>query len=286
MERIIPPDLPLHYEVRFLDDVDSTNAEAARLLHGCADAENPSLAPTWIVARSQTAGRGRRGRVWTSPPGNLYASLLLRSGVGIGIAPQLSLVAALATRDMLLSFFKDRHDDITVKWPNDVLAGGSKLAGILLETHLAVDKGAANKLLRKRDAGWTAIGIGVNLRHFPADATYPATSIEHWIGLRVEPRDALNALARSMDSRLALWNRGEGFGRLRGEWMECAYGVGAEVCAGLGIANGEVRGVFLGLDENGALRLRLNEGGECVLNAADVRFLRTSSMATEEVNHA
>lgn len=282
METPVLPDMPSQYDVRMLDDVDSTNAEAARLFHKFVNEEIPSLAPTWIVARSQNAGRGRHGRNWTSPPGNLYASLLLRPGVSAGITPQLSLLAALATRDMVLFFLEGWDDKITVKWPNDILIGVSKLAGILLETHHIAHRTGANNFLQEQVARWTAIGIGVNLVHFPDDVRYPATSIQHCSGLSVGPLDALGVLARSMDSRLALWNRGKGFSRLREEWMGCAYGLGEEVGVGLGVGGGEMRGIFLGLDENGALHLRLNEGGERIVSAADVRFLHVSSLATQE----
>lgn len=261
--------MPPHYRLQAFDDVDSTNAEAVRILQAQDDPP-----PTWITANSQNSGRGRRGRTWNSPPGNLYATLLLRPRVRASIAPQLSLVASLAVRDMAMSFLQ-RNDSVTLKWPNDVLLDGKKLAGILLETHRS-DGG---------DIGWVAIGIGVNLIHFPLDSPYPATSLQQHCGKHPEPSEALSTLAWSMDTRLSEWNQGEGFEHFRNEWMEHAYGIGEEVCVGLGGSNNEMRGTFLGLDSNGALRLQ-DKQGEQSLQAADVRFLRTRKLEQQGASHA
>ena len=263
--------MPPHYRLRTLDDIDSTNAEAARILQTHDD-----LPPTWITASSQNSGRGRRGRTWNSPPGNLYATLLLRPHVSASIAPQLSLVASLAVRDMVASFLQ-YSNDVTLKWPNDVLLDRKKLSGILLETHQSGNNG--------NDIGWVVIGIGVNLIRFPPDSPYPATSLQQYCGKHLKPPEALDALAWSMDARLSGWNQGEGFERFRNEWTEHAYGIGEEVCVGLGGNNNEMRGTFLGLDNNGALRLQ-DERGEQSLQAADVRFLRTRKLEQQEVSHA
>lgn len=282
-----PVQIPPGYDLRFLGDVDSTNAEAARLLRNCPADSLADLSPTWILAGSQNAGRGRQGRHWASPPGNLYATLLLRPGVSADIAPQLSLAAALAVRDMILAFLPGTTDQIALKWPNDVLANGAKLAGILLESHLvarppAAGPSNASDVLRRHDIGWIAIGIGVNLRHSPPQSPYPATSLHHLGCPPVEPAAALCKLAWSLHERLSHWHKGAGFAALRAQWMRCAYGLGAQVSVGLGPGAGEMHGTFLGLDDNGALRLRLPTGGECSLCAADVRFLRPEPLPTPE----
>ena len=263
--------MPSHYRLRTLGDVDSTNAEAVRILQTHDDPP-----PTWITASSQNSGRGRRGRTWNSPPGNLYATLLFRPHVSANIAPQLSLVASLAVRDMAASFLQ-HGGGVTLKWPNDVLLDEKKLAGILLETHQSDNNGG--------NVGWIAIGIGVNLIHFPLDSPYPATSLQQYCGKHPEPPEALDTLAWSMDARLSGWNKGEGFERFRNEWTEHAYGIGEEVRVGLGGNNNEMRGTFLGLDNNGALRLR-HEQGEQSLQAADVRFLRTRKLEQQRASHA
>ena len=125
------------------EELDSTNSEARRR------AEAGEQGPLWISADRQTAGRGRRGRAWTSGEGNLAATLLLRPGTPAPVTGQLSFVAALATAEMAAQFAPQAA--ITVKWPNDVLGAGKKLAGILLEG----------------GADWLAIGVGVNLTSFP-----------------------------------------------------------------------------------------------------------------------
>ena len=278
--------LPPGYDLRLLGDVDSTNAEAARILRDCTDDALARQTPLWISAVSQSAGRGRRGRSWASPAGNLHATLLLRPEANAAITPQLSLVAGLAVRDAVISLVANGGGDIALKWPNDVLAGGAKLAGILLESHPASPRRSTDAMTGRQDAGWVAIGIGVNLLHFPADVPYPATSLRALGAAPQEPLEMLCALARCLDARLNAWNRGAGFASLRAEWMACAYGLGEAVCMGLGCGAGEMRGIFLGLDAGGALRLRLADGGECSLCAADVRFLRTEALAATGVGHA
>ena len=278
MQDSFPTRMPTHYDLLRLEDVDSTNAEAVRLLQ----AREQDLKPTWILADSQNSGRGRRGRAWVSPPGNLYATLLMRPHVSASIAPQLSLVAALAVRDTIIALLGEQSAEVTLKWPNDILVNGSKLAGILLETHLA---NAAPQV----DVGWVAIGIGVNLLHFPEDAPYPATSLQHVAGLQPDALETLHALAHNMDARLARWDKGRGFERLRADWTECAHGIGAEVSVGLSEGRGkgsEMRGIFLGLDGSGALRLRLHQGDERQIHAADVRFLRADTSALDQRREA
>jgi len=120
---------PLGYRLLELQEVDSTNEEARRR----AAAGEPG--PLWILAAEQTKGRGRRGRIWEAPPGNLSATLLIRPNRPAGECAQLSFVAALAAAEMLAALVPD----VTLKWPNDVLASGQKIAGILLEAETAAD---------------------------------------------------------------------------------------------------------------------------------------------------
>ncbi len=139
------------------DSVGSTNSEAL------ARARTGETGPLWITARTQTAGRGRRGRAWTSAPGNLYATLLLRDPSRAVLAPQLSFVAALAVYDAISEFVEGERPRIALKWPNDVFCDGAKVAGILIE-------GEGNPLT-------VAIGIGINCVHHPDDTEYPATDL-------------------------------------------------------------------------------------------------------------
>ena len=137
--------------------VGSTNAEAL------ARARNGERGPLWISAERQTAGRGRRGKAWSSPPGNLYATLLVIEPCASALAPQLSFVAGLAVHDTVAETASKFATALELKWPNDLLLAGKKLAGLLIESEsrpFAV-----------------AIGFGVNCAMHPADTAYPATDL-------------------------------------------------------------------------------------------------------------
>src|SRR5262249_47981168 len=142
------PVLPAGYELASFDDIDSTNEEARRRAGAGA------RGPLWIWAQRQTAGRGRRGRAWESPLGNLSCTLLFAPHATAAAAARLSFVASLAVRDLVAELLPDA--EVKVKWPNDVLLDGRKTSGILLES--AGETGSG-------DLPWLAVGIGVNLRH-------------------------------------------------------------------------------------------------------------------------
>src|ERR1700680_1561156 len=141
------------------DEIDSTNAEALRLLR------QGEPGPLWITAQSQSAGRGRRGRKWLSAPGNLHASLLLTDPGPVEDWPQLSFVAALAVHDAVVEVAPEIRPQLELKWPNDLLLSGAKFAGILIEGEGREEEGAV------------AIGIGVNCTAHPAGTAYPATNL-------------------------------------------------------------------------------------------------------------
>jgi BirA family biotin operon repressor/biotin-[acetyl-CoA-carboxylase] ligase len=230
----------------WLDAIDSTNEEARRR------AMSGELGPLWIAARRQTAGRGRRGRVWQSGEGNLAATLLLRPGVPPADAAQLSFAASLAVADMVQHFAPDIP--VTAKWPNDVLAGGRKLAGILLESG--------------NNAGfWLAIGIGVNLADAPSGTEFPATSLKTLRGSVPDPQEALAVLA----VRFAFWRgtwRNGGFAALRQAWLDRADRLGEHIRARL--PHEEQEGVFEGIDASGALLLNQGQGCIRAIAAAEV----------------
>ena len=225
-------------------ELDSTNEEARRL------AQAGEVGPVWIMAERQTAGRGRRGRAWHVPQGNLAATLLLKPKVSQAVTGQLSFAAALAVADMAAHFAPQAG--IAVKWPNDVLADGKKLAGILLEG----------------GDGWLAIGIGVNLAGHPEGTEFPATSLAQ-LGVAVpSPQEALTVLAARFAHWYDLWMH-SGFESLRAAWLARAFGVGAPIRARLPHETHE--GVFEGIDADGALLL--NEGGQVrAIAAAEVFF--------------
>lgn len=226
------PVLPDGWSLVALDSVGSTNDEAARLADGGA----PEGTVVW--AREQHGGRGRRGRSWASPPGNLYSSTILRPECPAARAAELGFVAALAVGDLV-----PPSRAIRLKWPNDVLVDGGKIAGILLESAIAQDGRVEH----------VVAGIGINVAFAPqlAEMRYPGASL----GGTVEA--ALEGLTRALATRLAQWRR-DGFGVVREAWLAQAGPLGAEVDVRLG--EGLVRGRFAGLDHEGALLLDTADG--------------------------
>lgn len=242
---------PAGYRLLELDEIDSTNEEARRrALAGEAG-------PLWIKAARQSAGRGRRGRVWIAPPGNLSATLLIRPNRPALECAQLSFAAALAVADMLAGH--KPTGAISLKWPNDVLAGEKKIAGILLESESGPDGTAA----------FLAVGIGVNLAAFPDDTELPATSLRASGATPPSPDDALLDLAAAFAKWYEAW-RGEGFSPVREAWLSRAHGLGKRIRVRL--AGREISGVFRDIDEAGALILGLPGGVTQAISAGEVFF--------------
>jgi BirA family biotin operon repressor/biotin-[acetyl-CoA-carboxylase] ligase len=237
-------DWPSGVGLRRYDSIDSTNEEARRQV---ATGER---GPLWIVAREQTKGRGRRGRVWVSKSGNLFATLIL--SVPPAASAQLGFAAALAVADTIASYAPGMP--VALKWPNDILLDGKKVGGILLET---------------ADHDTLAIGIGINLDHCPEGTEFPATSLKLVTGSAPGVEVALAILAGRWCAWYEVW-RSKGFGGLRKSWLARAAGQGREIRARL--HEGEMHGVFEGLDEDGALLLRRPEGALMRITAADVFF--------------
>lgn len=239
---------------RVLDEVDSTNAEAQRLA--------PHLTgPAWIMARRQTAGRGRRGRAWASPPGNLAASLVMRPAGPPAAAAQRSFVAALALADALQSV-TGPGPLVTLKWPNDVLLNGGKVAGILLES---AGRGGRTEVL--------VIGFGVNLAEAPpAEDLEPGAmrpvSLRGETGHSIAPDDFLTALAAAFARREAEMAQA-GFGAIRAAWLTRAARLGMPVTARM--MNDTAEGIFETIDDDGALVLAM-PAGRRKIPAADIFF--------------
>jgi BirA family biotin operon repressor/biotin-[acetyl-CoA-carboxylase] ligase len=227
------------------DAIGSTNAEALRI------ARSGERGPLWITARSQTAGRGRRGRTWISEEGNLYASLLLTEPSSPEHAPELSFVAALAVRDAVSGRIPGLAQRLALKWPNDCLIDGKKFAGILIE-----GEGAA-----------VVVGVGVNCVHHPSGTTFPATDLAT-AGVRATPESVFSALSAAMVRRLAQWSRGDGFAAIRADWLAHAAGLGKPVHVTL--PDGDREGRFETVDERGRLVLRLPDGSLHTIIAGDV----------------
>ena len=196
----------------------------------------------WLRAERQSGGRGRHGRAWISPPGNLHASTLVRLQAEDPPAPTLALVAAVTLHEAL----SPHAPAARIKWPNDLLVDGAKLAGILLE----------------RQGEAVIIGFGVNLAHRPEGLDRPATTVDG----AITPDALLGHLATGFEAWLARW-RAEGVAPVRATWLAAAHPIGTPLTT----ADGE--GTFDGLDETGALRLRLADGTLKIIHAGDVFLL-------------
>ncbi len=209
-----------------------------------------------VLAREQTAGRGRHGRRWLSPPGNLYASWLLRPGaVPVGPA-SLSLVGGLAVRDALIAAGVP-EGTLGLKWPNDILAGDAKLGGVLLE-----GRGEA-------EAGTIVVGVGVNIAVAPEGAGRPTVCL-HDLGVSAVTVERLLALLlERFADRYRRWRRG-GFAAQRGEWMVAAYGIGD--MTSLRIGGERLEGRFVDVDAEGALWLELAPGCRRRFMAGELLF--------------
>jgi BirA family transcriptional regulator, biotin operon repressor / biotin---[acetyl-CoA-carboxylase] ligase len=230
-----------------LDTIDSTNAEAVRR------ARAGERGPLWIVAAQQTAGRGRRGRAWASAPGNLYATLLLADPAPVAAAPQLGFVAALALLDAAAAAAPLLASRLSLKWPNDLLCGACKIAGILIE-------GEGTPVT-------VAVGIGVNCRDHPAATEFPATDFAAE-GAEVDAPALLDHLAAAMPVRLAQWDRGVGFAAIRAAWLARACGLGQPIRVRL--AGRETTGNFYTVDEAGRLIVRSPDGRLETIAAGEV----------------
>lgn len=239
-----------HPPIQAYDELDSTNAEARRR------AEAGEGGPVWITAARQTAGRGRRGRAWASPAGNLAATLLFSIDKSPAEAAQVSFLAALAACDLADTCLG--QGIARVKWPNDVLLHGRKAVGVLVESGQ-----------RPNGPLWLAMGVGINLAQAPQDVERPAAAFSEFTGKAPEPLEALEVLATSFERWRALWEA-RGFAPIAAGWTERAHGLGQPCEARL--PNETLVGVAEGMDADGALRLRLEDGAVARITAGDVFF--------------
>ncbi|MDP2410608.1 MAG: biotin--[acetyl-CoA-carboxylase] ligase [Pseudolabrys sp.] len=216
----------------------STNAEAL------ARARAGERGPLWISAGRQSAGRGRRGSAWVSGAGNVAATLLLTDPSPPASASQLAFVAALALHDAVAESAPQLGPLLKVKWPNDLLLGGAKVAGILIEGESTPNFAVC-------------IGIGVNCASHPHETPYPATDLAS-AGALVSPAQLLAALSIAMQRRLSQWQRGDGFAGIRADWLKRAAGLGEDIRVRL--PDQELSGRFRGLDDDGRLLLQQANG--------------------------
>jgi BirA family biotin operon repressor/biotin-[acetyl-CoA-carboxylase] ligase len=261
------------YRLVGFDTIGSTNSEAL------AAASAGDMGGIWFAALQQTAGRGRRGRPWESPHGNLAASLLIVPDADPAVAATLGFVAGIALKRALSAILPaglvkvgldggdgdsgGAHARIALKWPNDVLADGAKLAGILLEA-------------QKRPDGRHAIiiGFGVNVVAAPSGLPYPAVSLVE-LGVRLDAAAVFEALSDAWVESFSLWRDGQGIGDVLAQWRRAAAGIGAPVAVS---RSGEVvRGIFETIDESGRLIVRADDQTRIAITAGDVHFGATAS---------
>ncbi len=242
--------LPQSFHLVSLETIDSTSSEARRRAQsGAADS-------TVVWALEQSAGRGRMGRSWVSEPGNLYASIVLRPSCGPERATEFAFVAANALAEAIATVLPGA--DVTCKWPNDLLVGGRKVAGILLEA----ETGPSGSL------DFLVVGIGINVGHHPDDdaVRFPATDINAEGATEMTIGELLESVCFQFHRQRKLWEHA-GFRLIREAWLERAYGLGGMIA--LRLPERTVGGTFQGIDEQGALLLKTDGGVERIL-AGDV----------------
>ncbi len=248
------------YRLAAFDQIGSTNAEAM------VRARDGERGPIWFVTSEQTAGRGRRNRPWIAPRGNLASSILEVLEVSpavaatLGFAAGLALEAALRRISIEASLRAAGSDDMkfSLKWPNDVLAGQKKLAGILLEAEAVPDGRLA-----------VVVGIGTNVVAAPEGTPTPATSLAA-LGIQIGAEELFVQLSDAWAEFRGLWDNGRGFGEIRRLWLERAAGLGERVAIQTGGA--KVEGTFDGIDETGCLIVRTAAGRLVPISAGDVYF--------------
>jgi len=253
------------YRLTAFDQIGSTNAEAL------ARAREGERGPLWFVTSEQTAGRGRRNRPWSAPRGNLASSILEVIDVSPATAATLGFAAGLALEAALkkisveasLRSAGSEHMQFSLKWPNDVLAGQHKLAGILLEAEAV----AGDRLA-------VVVGIGTNVIAAPEGTPYPATSLAA-LGVHIGAEELFAVLSDSWAEFRGVWDNGRGFGEIRQRWLERAAGLGQPVTVQVGSST--VAGTFDTIDDGGSLIVRTPEGKRVSVSAGDVYFGRAAS---------
>jgi BirA family biotin operon repressor/biotin-[acetyl-CoA-carboxylase] ligase len=248
------------YRLAAFESIGSTNAEAM------SRARDGERGPIWFVTTEQTAGRGRRHRPWIAPRGNLASSILEvidispAAAATLGFAAGLALEAALKKISIEASLRSAGSDDMRfwLKWPNDVLAGSKKLAGILLEAE-AVE---TNQLA-------VVVGIGTNVVAAPEGTPTPATSLQA-LGVDIGAEELFAVLSDTWAEFRGIWDGGRGFAEIRRLWLERAAGLGQPVA--IRTAGAPIEGTFATIDETGCLIVRTSDGERVPVSAGDVYF--------------
>jgi BirA family biotin operon repressor/biotin-[acetyl-CoA-carboxylase] ligase len=252
------------YRLAAFDKIGSTNTEAM------ARARGGERGPIWFVTTEQTAGRGRRQRAWVAPRGNLASSILEVMNVSPAVAATLGFAAGLALESALQKLSVEANLrraeplNFALKWPNDVLAEGQKLTGILLEAEAVAGNGLA-----------VVVGIGTNVVAAPEGTPTPATSLAA-LGVHVGAEELFKALAEAWVEFRGIWDHGRGFGEIRKAWLDRAFGVGEPVAIKTGTA--DVQGTFDTIDDTGCLIVRTADSRRVPVTAGEVYFGAAASV--------
>jgi len=239
----------INFRIKHLQETMSTNEDVKI---AAVSGEDEGFA---VLAARQTAGKGRQGKQWISPEGNMYLSFLLRPNCPMVDVGFYAFVTALAVCDAVLEFVPNA--DIQLKWPNDVLVDGKKISGILLES-----SPAPNGVVE-----WLVIGAGINVKHSPSTASYPTTSLAEAGKQVVSVQQVVESFLRHFDYwRQALSEKG--FVAIRSAWLEKAK----KGPLGVHLADKTLFGEFEDLDENGKLILKLADGSKHSIAAGDIFF--------------
>ena len=237
-------------DIIILDEIDSTNNEAQRVL------DYKSNFPLWIIANEQTSGRGRKNRYWVSQKGNFMGTFVLEHKIERQYIPQLSFVTSLALKETIEGFNKV-DKEIFLKWPNDIIIKDSKCAGILIES-----------LKSNSDKEYLAIGIGVNLIKHPSKSSFKATSLKKEFNTNICRDEFLNKLNNNLLAKINIWKMGENFSQILDDWKRFAYKINENIS--MLLPTGEkIDGKFYDLNDQGGLILSYN-GENSVFYAAEI----------------
>ena len=224
----------IHYH-----EIDSTNNEAKRLIL------NQNDYPYWVVADTQTSGRGRKNRYWVSPKGNFMGTYVIKKNLEKKIIPQISFVISLALC-MTVKYFCEEatNAEVQLKWPNDLIINGYKCGGILIEN---MDK----EIHREKIIG---IGIGVNLVESPESVNFKASSLKQELKKHIDRDQFLLILDKNINFMFGEWKLGNNYQNILKEWLIFAYKLNKKIS--LSLPSGEkIEGIFDGLDAHGGLIL-------------------------------
>jgi BirA family transcriptional regulator, biotin operon repressor / biotin---[acetyl-CoA-carboxylase] ligase len=237
-----------------LASCDSTNAEAMRL------AAHGERGPVWVLSDVQTSGRGRSGRLWSSDLGNFFGSFLNVLPGNPPRAYQISLVTGVAVAEAIHALVPHTAGlDLRLKWPNDILAGRSKIGGILVESTQVADGGLA-----------VVIGVGLNLVSHPVDTAQPADHLASF-GAAPDAKAVLSELDHQVGRWLDIWSGGQGFAEIREAWLRHSGSLGERLRVNSGA--GPVEGTYQGVDQDGALILTGDDGNQRIYSYGDVTLV-------------